>query len=265
MNGNCGENSGNRPTPSSALVHGLHSRGALPHLKREGASYFVTFRLAGTLPREVLVRLKRERENIIRTAQAHNRPLTWQEQNELFEWYSRKVDQHLDDGHGDCWLRREEIARLVASALQYFAGERYTLGAWVIMPTHVHTVVRPESEWTLSRILKSWKSFTALEANKLLGRTGLPFWQSESYDHCCRDNADFARCVRYSLMNPVHAGLCDTPESWVWSSAWRGEPRWRGFHGAALVGQTKGQTKGQTVGQTVGQTSGLPVKKPPAS
>ena len=50
------------------LVSGVHSRGALPHLKREGASYFVTFRLEGTLPREVLARLKQEREAIIRQA-----------------------------------------------------------------------------------------------------------------------------------------------------------------------------------------------------
>jgi putative transposase len=38
------------------LVAGLHSRGSLPHLKREGGTYFVTFRLADTLPKEVLAK-----------------------------------------------------------------------------------------------------------------------------------------------------------------------------------------------------------------
>src|SRR5438132_11190783 len=68
---------------SRKLAAGLHSRGVLPHLKRDGASYFVTFRLAGTLPKEVLVRFKAERETIIAQAQAAKRPLTWHEQEDL--------------------------------------------------------------------------------------------------------------------------------------------------------------------------------------
>ena len=204
------------------LLHGVHSRGALPHLKRKGASYFVTFRLAGTLPVEILLRLKREREAIIQTAMTHNRSLTWQEERELFNWYSDKVDKYLDAGHGECWLRQPEIAALVADALRFFSGQRYTLSAWVIMPNHVHVVVRPEGDWSLSQILKSWKTFTAREANLRLKRTGQPFWQSESYDHYCRDDEDLARCCRYTTLNPVNAGLCDAPENWRWSSLWRG-------------------------------------------
>ena len=67
------------PRPD-AKVSGLHSRGRLPHLKREGGTYFVTFRLVGTLPRTVLLQLKAEREAILHQAFAANRPLTWAEQ-----------------------------------------------------------------------------------------------------------------------------------------------------------------------------------------
>ena len=49
----------------------------LPHLKRRGGTYFVTFREAGTLPREVLLSFKRERQLIIDQAPAAKRPLTW--------------------------------------------------------------------------------------------------------------------------------------------------------------------------------------------
>ncbi|MBI4327412.1 MAG: hypothetical protein HY674_19435, partial [Chloroflexi bacterium] len=62
------------------LVSGFHSRGVLPHLKREGGTYFVTFRQAGTLPKEVLLRLKQERDAILQQAEAAKRPLTWHEQ-----------------------------------------------------------------------------------------------------------------------------------------------------------------------------------------
>ena len=192
--------------------------------------------------------MKRERMAIIQAAMAAQRPLTWREQKDLFNWYAERVDKYLDAGHGDCWLRREEVATLIATALHFFLGERYSLHAWVVMPNHVHVVVRPSPPWTLSQILKSWKNYTALEANRLLGRTGRRFWQSESYDHWCRDEEDRTHCSRYTVFNPVSAKLCARPEDWPWSSAWRGTPRWRAPRSVAAVGQT----------------SGLPVQGPPA-
>jgi len=208
-------------TTPSKLASGFHSRGVLPHLKREGASYFVSFRLAGTLPKDVLLQFKAEREAITAGAQAARRPLTWQEQEELFRWYSVRVDKYLDAGHGDCWLARSEIADLVAGAMQFHAGQRFDLLAWVVMPNHVHVVLRPKPDWTLSQILKSWKGFSAREANCCLERTGTTFWQVESYDHLIRDDEDLHRCCHYTTMNPVNARLCKRPEDWRWSSAYR--------------------------------------------
>lgn len=203
------------------LASGFHTRNVLPHLKREGGTYFVTFRLAGTLPAELLQRLKREREMIVAAAHAAKRPLTWSEQEELFRWYSVRVDTYLDAGHGDCFLRQPALADLVANALLFFAGERYELRAWTVMPNHVHAVVWPKPPQTLSEILHSWKSFTASKANKLLGRVGQDFWQEESYDHLIRDDEDLARCCEYTVQNPVSARLCARPEDWKWSSAYR--------------------------------------------
>ncbi len=195
-----------RTEEPKALVSGFHSRGGLPHLKREGGSYFVTFRLAGTLPKEVLCRLKRERAALIEHALAAKRPLTWPEQEELFRWYSSRVP---------------DIAGLMAQALKFFTGVRYDLLAWVVMPNHVHAVLRPMPDWSLSRLLKCWKGYTAHVANEMLGRTGNPFWQVESFDHLIRDDEDMQRCCRYTTMNPVTAGFCAQPEDWKWSSAHR--------------------------------------------
>jgi REP element-mobilizing transposase RayT len=208
-------------TIPSKLVSGLHSRGVLPHLKREDASYFVTFRLFGTLPKDVLVKFKAEREASIAQAQTAKRPLTWHEQEELFRWYSTRVDKYLDAGNGDCWLACPEIADIVADAIQYHAGQRFDLHAWVVMPNHVHAVLRPWPDRTLSEILKSWKGFTARGANRLLQRTGTTFWQVESYDHVIRDDEDLHRCCHYTTMNPVNARLCTRSEDWRWSSAYR--------------------------------------------
>lgn len=202
------------------LVSGLHSRGALPHLKREGGTYFVTFRLAGTLPGEVVLKLKAEREAILTKAEAEGRPLSWHEQQRLFNWYSERVDACLDAGYGECWLNRPEIADLVANAIRFFEHDRYLLHAWVVMPNHVHAVVHPHAPHTLSSILKSWKGYTALQANQILNRSGTAFWQSESYDHLCRNDDDIARCCEYVRMNPVKAGLCPSPEQWRWGGAY---------------------------------------------
>ncbi len=196
------------------LVAGSHSRGYLPHVKAEGGTYFVTFRLADSLPREVLARLQVKSEaSAKKAAETESKRAAERE-------YFRAFERALDSAHGQCWLRRVEIAELVAAALRHFDSVRYCLNAWVVMPNHVHVVVTPLPGNVLSSILHSWKSFTAKAANALLpGKTAREFWQRESYDHWCRNAEEVARCVCYVEENPVKANLCRVAEEWPWSSA----------------------------------------------
>ena len=53
----------------------------------------------------------------------------------------------------------------------------------------------------------------------MLGLTGQPFWQDESYDRLVRNDLEFERIVNYIERNPVTAGLVLTPEEFPWSSA----------------------------------------------
>jgi REP element-mobilizing transposase RayT len=221
VNGRSSESKAPPPLSAARYISGLHSRSNLPHLKRRGGTYFVTFRLADTLPRELLLRLRQEREGLVARAKAGNRPLTWTEQQDLFHWYSRRVDTALDSGLGQCWLKDRQVARIVASALGHFQGKRYELHAWVIMPNHVHVVVHPKENNSLSEILRSWKTFTAVQANRFLNRRGA-FWQGESYDHLCRNEREREACCRYTTVNPVKAGFCKDPREWRWSSAFTG-------------------------------------------
>jgi REP element-mobilizing transposase RayT len=204
-----------------------HSRGYLPHLRAEGGTYFVTFRLADTLPAKVLQAYEREREEIVKRAEQAGRELSVVERKRLAELHSQRVEGYLDAGHGSCVLKDPEVGQLVANTLRHFDGERYHLHAWVVMPNHVHVVVTPGEGYTLSSILHSWKSFTAHEVKKVLRASRLPanpsatapFWQRESYDHLVRDEEDLARVCDYTIQNPVKAGLCAVPESWPFSSA----------------------------------------------
>lgn len=99
-------------------------------------------------------------------------------------------------------MRQPEIAALIEGALKYFDGDRYDLFAWSVMPNHVHVLLRPRAGHELDEIVHSWKSFTAKEANRLLGRQG-SFWQEEYYDHLIRDADDFNHQLRYVLENPT--------------------------------------------------------------
>ena len=198
---------------------GRYNRGFLPHVRAEGRPYFVTFRLDGTLPQTILQAYQAERDELLRLAQSQGHELTWPEQVRLFELYSKKIESYLDAGYGECWLRNSQIADCVQGALKYFDRVRNDLSAWVVMPNHVHAIVRPIGGHLLHEILKSWKGFTAREANKMLNRTGQTIWHREYYDHVIRDDAEKHRLMHYIHDNPVKAGLCARPEDWRWSSA----------------------------------------------
>lgn len=134
------------------------------------------------------------------------------------------MDRYLDQARcGPTWLLKEEIAQLVLDSLHY--AERslqfYDLHAWVIMSNHIHLRVSPKAP--PARFLQSVKGYTAREANRLLRRTGQPFWQSESFDHWIRDEAESKRVQSYIEQNPVRAGLVNRPELYRWSSAYVGQ------------------------------------------
>jgi REP element-mobilizing transposase RayT len=110
------------------------------------------------------------------------------------------------------------VGGLVEESLLHFDGARYRLHAWVVMPNHVHVVMTPLANISVSRIVFAWKSFTANRANTLLGRQGA-FWQKDYFDRFIRDERHFQAAVNYVEHNPVVAGLCATPEEWRYSSA----------------------------------------------
>ncbi|HEV2695976.1 MAG TPA: transposase [Verrucomicrobiae bacterium] len=205
--------------PLRPLRSGIHTRGYLPHVKREGASYFVTFRLNDSLPKEVLLGFEQEYAEALRTLSAKSPA---EATAEIHRELRRKIERYLDQGAGECHLQKPEIADMVADALRHFDGKEYVLDDWVVMPNHVHAILWPFPNFTLSEILQSRKSRTSRQANLMLKRTGETFWQRESYDHWIRDENEKARIRRYIRMNPVNARLCGTPEEWKWSSAWPG-------------------------------------------
>jgi|GEM_PF-1343548 len=124
-----------------------HSRGYLPHFDNAEAIQHVTFHLADSLPREVVERLDMELKHL---------PLTKQDVERR-----KRVSAWLDAGHGCCVLREPEIASMVQDTFLFFDAQRYQLLEWVVMPNHVHVLFQPIHGWTVSKIVASWKKFTA--------------------------------------------------------------------------------------------------------
>ncbi len=124
------------------------------------------------------------------------------------------VPRKVPCGCGGLLLRGWSL-KLCIMAIKFSA----TIGcdAWVVMPNHVHLLITPCVE--LPKIMHSVKGFTAREANRLLGRTGSPFWQKEFFDHWIRNEREFERIRAYIERNPVTAGLAASPEEYCWSSA----------------------------------------------
>ena len=185
----------------------------LPHIQIAGATYFITFRLANSLPKTVLEKLAEE------TFQIKKLPENQKEAGHR-AWFT-KYDEYLDKAlHGDLHLKNEQIADMVAASIQFRDGKVYDLIAYCIMPNHAHLVCTPLVKvdgvyFSLTEILHSLKRHTAREANKILQRSG-SFWQDESYDHFIRDDAELERIVKYVLYNPVKANLVKEQVDWKW-------------------------------------------------
>jgi putative transposase len=195
----------------------------LPHIQPPGATLFVTFRLANSLPAEVLEKLEAER---VATETAINQIADIDEKRRQKDIEQRKRfgkwDNALDQAqNGDFYLREASVAEVVASSIRYHDGKWFDGVAYCIMPNHVHFVFTPleknkGQEYSLSEIMHNIKRNSVKQANSILGRTG-SFWQHENYDHFARNNAELERIVKYVLYNPVKAGLVEDWTNWQWT------------------------------------------------
>jgi putative transposase len=201
----------------------------LPHWDVPGATYFVTACLEGSIPARGLVDVRSYETTL---AQRPRRKEHSEREWALRRWklVFARAEHWLDIEPAVRHLADPELAGIVANALQLFAGIRYDLLAFVVMPSHFHWVFRPLEQWIKSlepalaisshreRIMHSIKSFTARECNKRLGRRGT-FWQQESYDHWVRDEDELERIIHYVEDNPVKAGLISESRKWPFGSA----------------------------------------------
>jgi REP element-mobilizing transposase RayT len=178
-------------------------RRRLPHYHPDNAYLFLTWRLWGSLPAKA--------GSTLYATPGH-----------AFAAQDRVLARQAS---GPLWLKSPKIADMVSNAILVGECERrfYHLCAWVVMPNHVHLLILP---LVATPVMTRWlKGSTARSANQILGRSGNPFWQDESYDHYLRSSTQMTRASAYIEQNPVSAGLVRSAELWRWSSAgWQATP-----------------------------------------
>ena len=109
------------------------------------------------------------------------------------------------------------FAELMIATLYKGDKQSYDLEAFVVMPDHVHFIIKPLFGKKLSEIMRSFKGPTAYQFNKLLNRNG-KFWQTESWDHLIRDGNSLRQKWEYIKENPVEAKLVKRAEDYKYSS-----------------------------------------------
>jgi hypothetical protein len=158
----------------------------LPHWDQLGATFFITFRLADSVPQEALHAYVREHRQWEETHPP--RPWPPEVEDAYRRKFTRRFERWLDRGAGECLLRDQNNAEIVADA------------------NHVHLLVSLVGETSLAGLLHAWKGFSARKINERLGRVG-SVWQKSYFDRLVRDWEHFVRCARYIRANPSKANL----------------------------------------------------------
>jgi putative transposase len=181
-------------------IHVYHRH--LPHWRQEGATYFVSFRLADALPQNI-VRYLRQLRNDWQRKTPHPTNDDWEQ---IALEITRRTEAWCDRGYGKCWFNNPVWSRELHDRLLHFHNVRYHCGCHVVMPNHCHAILRPFDGFLLEDILQGVKSIVAKRILLAKGLSG-PLWQDESFDRIIRDVDHLWRAVQYIGSNPRRAHL----------------------------------------------------------
>lgn len=207
-------------------------RHILPHFQQPGQAYFVTWNLQNAVPKKALVHYTQKLESLRnqirlyqlqRADQAVINPIRF-EMNLVRKKYIKAYDDLLDAARKPgIDLSEKECTDILISALLYWEGKKLRSKAFSIMPNHIHWVFQLFEKDEkgalvyLQDILHSVKLFTANQINRKLQIEG-KLWQKESFDTTIRDDKHMYYAIRYTIQNPVKAGLVN---DWhLWKGTW---------------------------------------------
>ena len=110
----------------------------------------------------------------------------------------------------------------------------YKIDAIVILPDHIHMIIRPKIPTEYSKIITYIKRDFLYQLNnnvKEEAKTNLTastykrqhsgIWQRRFYEHTIRDEKDFLKISEYIRTNPIKHGLVENINEWTYSSFYK--------------------------------------------
>ncbi|WDE97323.1 transposase [Lentisphaera profundi] len=144
------------------------------------------------------------------------------------------IEKYLDSGYGSCLLKDSRTAAILVEGWRFFDTERYDLIAYVVMPNHVHLLIKTYEGWSMGDLVKSWKRASTKSIRHLyradckselpagfhpgLLKEGKSFWQREYWDRFIRDERHYYATIDYIHHNTVKANLVNKAVDWAYSS-----------------------------------------------
>ncbi|MEZ2575557.1 REP-associated tyrosine transposase [Buttiauxella ferragutiae] len=144
---------------------------------------------------------------------------------------------NLHDRKDDLLIRHiEELRQALGKVKERYPFE---INAWVVLPDHMHCI------WTLpsddSNYSQRWRAIKKAFTKSLPGNPTV--WQKRFWEHCIKDDRDYAAHVDYVYINPVKHGFVKTACEWPYSSFHRDVKR--GLYPADWAGEVEDFSAGE--------------------
>ncbi len=203
----------------------IYKRRDIPHWDFADAVQHISFRLSDSLSQNQLNILKKQVEDDPPSRRVY--------------YLHREIEEWINRGIGSCILRIPELAQCVIDSLNLLNEKRYHLYHWVIMPNHIHVLIRVFPHNPMCDIVNSWKHHTSKRFDEILHNLKSSrrfqagyieniintfqgnYWIIDYWDVCVRSKKQFQLESDYIANNPVKAGLVKRPEDYLWSSFYK--------------------------------------------
>lgn len=185
----------------------------MQHLYGINKTYFITFRLADSLPQSKLNELKQEYRNKIDAINETDPILRQEIIDDITIHIFGKYDYQLDRfPYGKCILNNIEISSILSDQILKNHMSLYELKCYSIMPNHVHILLSSMGDTKEDEVdkvdlwMKLIKGGSSRLINQLLESSG-QLWVHESWDRYIRNENHYSNSFYYTINNPVKAGL----------------------------------------------------------
>jgi putative transposase len=121
------------------------------------------------------------------------------------------------NNRGRCFFSQSDHLAYLRYLRDFAPQAECQVHAYCLMPNHVHLLVTPRSQGSCAALMKRLGQHYVHHVNHAHGRTGT-LWEGRFWSAACASERYVLACYRYIELNPVRAGLAETPDAYLWSS-----------------------------------------------